>query len=366
MTSANYVTSNTPQLTITCHDDLSITGVSEASVSIAIDADAPANRFERNGEAIAVTAMAACDIICPIGAAITIELVSGDLRVTQITGTLAVVTVNGDAALRDIGPLDVRTVQGDLSVRAAAGNVRIGTVCGDARLKHLGGPVTADRISGDLAAHDLARGATFKHIAGDASFELEFVPGQSYAAQADGDMVLRVNSGGAEFDLSANGEVRNRVPMNNWQSTGHHATGTLGDGAAQVALNANGDLLILPSQATGGFDSSVFSDQAESMIESAMSQMESQLSRVQHELEERWGKNTTGERAAERAKRSAERAQRRAERAAESWGTFFSTGRPAASAEPVSEAERLLVLKMVEANQISIEDAAQLLSSLEG
>jgi hypothetical protein len=362
MTSANYATSNAPQLTITCHNDLSISGASETGVSIAIDDDAPANRVERSGETIAVTAMNSCDVVCPIGAAITIELVGGDLRVTQIKGTLAIVTVNGDAALRGVGPLDVQTVQGDLSVREADGDVRIGTVRGDAKLKHIGGQVTADRISGDLVAHDLDRGAAFNHIAGDASFEIEFAPGQSYAAQADGDIALRINGGGAEFDLSATGDVRSRVPLNNWQSTAHHATGTLGDGAAKVALNANGDLLIVPGKPIGGFDPDIFSDQVESMIESALSQVESQMSRVQHELEEHWGKNTT----VERAKRRAERAQRRAERAAGSWSVSFSTGRPAAPAEPVSEAERLLVLKMVEAGRLSVEDAAKLLSSLEG
>jgi hypothetical protein len=302
-----------------------------------------------------VTAMNSCDVVCPSEAAITIELVSGDLRVTQIKGTLVIVAVNGDATLRGVGLLDAQTVQGDLSVREAEGSVRIGAVRGDAQLKHIGGPVTADRISGDLVAHDLGWGATFNHIAGDASFELTFAPGQSYAAQANGDMTLRVDGGGAEFDLSARGDVRNRVPMNNWQSTEHHATGTLGDGAAQVTLSANGDLLILPGKSTGGCDPNVFSDQVELLIDSAMSQVESQMSRVQHELEERWGKNTT-----------AERAQRRAERAAGSWGAFFSTGRPDASAEPVGEAERLLVLKMVEAGQISVEDAAKLLSLLEG
>lgn len=369
MTSANYTTSNTPQLTITCHNDLTISGTSDSRVTIAIDDDSPANRIERNGETFTVTAMNSCDMACPIGAAITIELVSGDLRVTQIKGTLAIVTVNGDAALRDVGPLDVQTVQGDLSVRDVDGDLRIGTVRGDAKLKHIGGQVTADRISGDLVAQDLDMGAAFNLIAGDASFEIEFAPGQSYAAQANGDIALRINGGGAEFALSAHGDVRSRVPMNNWQSTEHHATGTLGDGAAKVALNANGDLLILPGKSTGGFDPNVFSDQVESMIESAMGQFESQMSRVQHELEERWGKGGAIEKAAERAKRSAERAQRRTERAAGSWGAFFSTGRPsapAAPAEPVSEAERLLVLKMVEAGQISIEDAARLLSSLEG
>ena len=359
MSITNYATSSAPQLTLTCHNDLTISGANDSRITIAIDADAPANRLERNGETFTVTAMAACDVTCPSGAAITIELVSGDLRVTHIKGTLVIVTVNGDATLRDVGPTDARTVQGDLAARGVEGDLRIGTVRGDARLKHIGGPVTADRISGDLVAHDLGQGAAFQHIAGDAAFELAFAPGHSYTAQANGDITLRINGGGAEFDLSAAGEVRSRVLLTDWQSAGHHATGTLGDGAAQVTLKATGDLLILPGQSTGGFDPNIFSDQVGSLIDLALNQFEAQMARTPHNLEEHWGQNATVERRAERAKR-------RAERAAGSWGAFFSTGRPTASAEPVSEAERLLVLKMVEAGQISIEDAAKLLSSLEG
>lgn len=136
-----------------------------------------------------------------------------------------------------------------------------------------------------------------------------------------------------------------------------------------MALNAGGDLLVLPGKSGSGFDAGAFSDQVESLIESAMGQFESQMARVQRELEERWGKNNPLERAAERTKRSAERAQRRAERAAGTWGAFATPPRPPAPpkpAQPVSDEERLLVLKMVESGQITVEEAAKLLASLEG
>ena len=369
MTVANYSTSGSPQLVITCHNDLSVTGSGEANVNIVIADDSPANRIERNGETITITALDSCEIVCPSGASIAIEQVSGDLRVTQIKGTLAIQTVNGDAALRDVGPTAVQMVQGDLSVRDADGDVRIGTVRGDAKLKRIGGQVTVDRISGDLVAQDLDTGAAFNQILGDAALEIEFAPAQVYAANAKGDIALRINGGGAELALKANGDVRSRVPMINWQGNEHQAVGTIGDGSAKVALTAGGDLLILPGKSGSGFDPDVFSDQVESMIGSAMSQFESQMSRVQRELEERWGKNNPLERAAERAKRSAERAQRRVERAAGSWGTSFAPGRPPAPpkpAQPVSDEERLLILKMVESKQISVDEAAKLLASLEG
>jgi hypothetical protein len=369
MTSANYATSNTPHLTITCHNDLTITGGSEPSVEINIDAESPANRIDRNGETITVMATDLCDVTCPTGTSITIELVSGDLRVTQIKGTLAINVVNGDATLRDSGPAEVQAVQGDLSVRDIDGDLRVGTVRGDAKVKRVSGQFTIENVSGDLMAHDLARVATAGNVGGDASLEIEFEAGQTYSARAGGDIVLRIDGGGATFALNAGGDIRSRVPMTNWQGNGQQATGTLGDGSAKVTLMAGGDILILPGK-TGFFDPEGLSDQVESLIESAMGQFESQMTRVQRELEERWGKGSSVEKAAERAKRSAERAKRRAERAAETWGTFFSPGRPpsppAPPDEPVSDQERLMVLKMVEEGKLSVEEASKLLAAMEG
>jgi len=369
MTSTNYATSNTPHLTITCHNDLVISGGAQTSMDINIDDDSPANRIERSGETITVVAMDSCVVTCPIGTSITIELASGDLRVTQIKGTLAINAVNGDAVLRDIGPAEIQTVQGDVSIRDVDGDLRVGTVRGDAKIKRVEGQFSIGRVAGDLVAHDLAGAATFGDIGGDASLEVVFVAGQSYAVHAGGDVVLRIDGGGAELTLNAGGDIRSRVPMISWQGNGHQATGTLGDGSAKVALMAGGDILILPGKVSG-FDADTLSDQVESMIESAMGQFETQITRVQRELEERWGKGGSIEKAAERARRSAERAKKRAERASENWGAFFTPGRPPAPpappSEPVSDQERLMVLKMVEEGKLSVDEASKLLSAMEG
>ncbi len=366
MVSANYTTSSTPHLTIACHNDLSIAGTTDNTVLITIDDDSPPSRIERNGETIVVSARDSCDIVCPANSSITVELVSGDLRVSQIKGTLAIDTVNGDADLRDIGPTMVKTVQGDLSIRDVTGDLRLDTVRGDAKVKRLSGQITIDRVAGDLVAQDLGLGAAFANINGDFALETEFEQGQNYSAKANGDIVVRVIGGGAQFALKSGGDLRSRIPLSNWQGTDRAATGTLGDGSAQVSLVAGGDLLILPSSST--WDADTISDHVESMIESAMSQIESQMSKVQHDIEERWGDRA--EHIAERARRSAERAKRRAERAAGAWGAFAGGSRgPASSApsgEPVTDQERMMILKMVEDGKLTADQAAQLLAAMGG
>jgi hypothetical protein len=366
MTNANYTTSDAPQIKITCHADLQISGAPDNSVVIDIDDDSPASRIERQDDVIQVTAVRDCNIVCPIGTSLTIEHTSGDLRVLQVKGALAVNTINGDAVLHDLGPARVNTVQGDLSLRDVSGDAQIEVVRGDAKLKRIAGNIAIDKIAGDLVAGDLSGGLTVSQVGGDASLQTNLAAGKSYAVKAGGDVILRVEGGGGQFALNCKGDLRVRLPMTNWTGNDRSATGTHGDGSAQVTLIANGDLLVLPASTGAPFDPDVLSEQVEAMIESAMSQFETQMSQVQRDLELRFGKfDKQAEKAAERAARSAERAKRRAERAAGSWG--FTAGRaPAPPSEPITDQERLMILKMVEEGKITADQAAQLLAALEG
>lgn len=368
MTNANYTTSAAPHLTVTCHADLQIVGTADNLVLIDIEDDSPASRVDRQDDIVSVTAKSDCDISCPIGTTLTIEHVSGDLRVTQVTGSLIINAVNGDAALHDVGPAAIKTVQGDLSLRDAGGDVQIDIVRGDAKLKRVAGNAAINKVAGDLVATDLGGGLAIGNVGGDASIETELQAGQSYIAKAGGDVIFRVDGGGGQFAVNCKGDLRVRLPMTNWTGNERSATGTYGDGSAQVTLMANGDLLVLPGKAGTPWDADQISEQVETMIESAMSQFETQMSKVQHDLEQRFGKmDKHTEKAAERAARSAERAKRRAEHAAGSWS--FSFGRPPTPptppSEPVSDQERLLILKMVEEGKIDVDQAAQLLSALE-
>jgi hypothetical protein len=373
MTTTPFATSATPHITVNdCHADLAIIGSPENQVVIEIDDESPATHIERTGETIVVTAMDSCEIVCPASASITVQHVSGDLRVNELKGTLAIDTVNGDVSLRDIGPTMLRNIQGDLSVRDGSGDLRIETVRGDAKVKRVAGNVAIDRVSGDLVTSDLGQNASFGSVNGDISIDTDLKPGQAVMAKANGDIVLRINSGGAQLNLNSRGDLRCRVPVTNWQGNDRSATARLGDGSAAVSLTADGDLLVLPG--SNRWDTDSFSGQVESMIESAMGQFESQMTRIQSDLEKRLGglrgMGDRTERAAERARHAAERAKQRAERAAKSWGTFFTPGRPSAPptppAEPVTDQERLAVLKMVEEGKITADDAAKLLAAMEG
>jgi hypothetical protein len=195
---------------------------------------------------------------------------------------------------------------------------------------------------------------------------------------------------------------------------------TLGDGRTEMRLACSGNISL--SVQSGGFGSAEnesqfdaevagmsaeFSQQISRQIES---QIEAQMESITRQLNEQMSYlsstiNNTGltpeetekimERAREESERATERAQerirlaqekmerkleaarRRAEMKAEaaqrksqpygrsSWNVQWSAPQ-AAPVEPVSDEERLMILKMLEQKKITPEEAEQLLASLEG
>jgi hypothetical protein len=361
MTTAQYETSATPHLTVTCHGDLSIVGSSDQRVLIDFDDDSSASKVDRNGETFVIKSTDDCEIMCPLNSSITIQLASGDLRVMQLTGSLAIESVNGDAKLRELGPVLIKNVLGDLDLRDVEGEAQIDNVRGDALIKHVSGALNINRVSGDLIAEDLNGSTAFNNVGGDVKIETEFVPNQSYNVNAGGDLALHVLGGGAKMNVACKGEIRNRLQMTDWQGNDRAATGVLGDGAATVNLVARGDILLL--SAGGKWNADGISDHVESMIESAMDRFDTEMSRVQKQLEERFGSQ------ADRLRRQTDRAKKRAERSAGSWGSFFASSRGNApstpASEPVTDQERMAILKMVEEKKITADEAAKLLAALD-
>jgi hypothetical protein len=189
---------------------------------------------------------------------------------------------------------------------------------------------------------------------------------------------------------------------------------TLGDGDASLGFSADGNVGLvgrapdweMPEDLGAGFSRSFegftqdIGEQFEHQISAQMEMMEKQLNDQLENLNEALG--TAGlsaeqlrrtreasaratarahekmQRAQEKIRRKIEFAQRRAEhqaRSAErraqprerrSWGFEWPGARPETGSEPVSDEERLMILKMLEQKKISPEEADQLLAALEG
>lgn len=394
----SYETSDAPHITVVrCSGDLSIMGSDQPGVAVLGDEDE--FKVERQGESFTIEADDDCEIHCPSKTSVTIKQANGDLSVQSLEGPLAIEAVNGDVELRDVGPTSLRQVRGDFEVRGVAGELRVESVSGDAKVRQAASAVTLKSVRGDLAARDLEGGAVAEQVSGDVSLSTALAKGKSYRFQAKGDISAKVEvDGGARLTLEG-GDIHCRLPLQILERSARRIVGTLGEGGAELTLQAKGDVSISDRSEGWGPTGEA---QWESQMDAWAQQFEVQMAQMQRQLEERLANIpfVDNEQIARRAQEAAERARRQAERAAErararaerahthaereghkhghrgvgfrmSWPSSppspaQASRPPKPAGEPVSDAERTAILKMVADKKITADEAAKLLSALEG
>ena len=394
-----FDTSTAPHLTVEmCGGDLSVTAADTPRVLVSLSREG--DEAQREGETLRIRAGGDCKITCPPDASVTVEQVGGDLSVRGLKGTLAVQAVGGDVSLRGAGVITLQSAAGDVSASDIGGDLRIEAARGDVEVRRVAGQFIASNVGGSLNAQALGRGFDIS-AACDMSLEVDVRAGESYRARAGCDLTLRVpRDASARFKLSAGGDIGRRIELSDWQGNAHTGQGVLGKGEAEVELIAGGDLMLLPSRAWRDDDFGFNFDAVESQIEAKMEQFERELDIKMAKLGEQIARmaavgtadlearlsRATVERASRHAERAAEHARRQAERAAERARRRTERGsrlhaahisvdipprppRPPAPpkpAAPITEGERLMILRLLEQRKISVEEAGRLLDALEG
>lgn len=416
----------------------------------------------------AVSARVDCEIQVPTTLPLTIRQVAGNLRVKglaaglnaeQIRGNLQlsdvdeaiiaevygntkadavsslklVGTMHGDAGLKAVGAGDLQNVRGNLRAKALE-NLRVSRVGGNLQVKEISGPLDADRVggnallkgvagaltvdqvAGNLVAKDLTGGAKVPRIGGNLTLNGGLGTGCTYHFQADGNATLRLSEeASVHVTLRAKGNLLSSVDLMDRVQDGHTLTGTLGDGGAEIVVEAKGNVMLGGSQAAVGADlGAEISRQVEESLRAidleaigrqVSEEMEAAMSRLRVKLESvEWERiGLQAQHAVERAmdrmqrdmdrmvekaarhqarlERKAERETRRLERLERKLGTQArGQERPSVEVgaqdwpveetaevmepEPDLDEERLSVLRMVEQGQITPEEAEMLLDAL--
>lgn len=441
-------------LRIQADSDAAIKGWDESVIELTLDGDLDECQTQEQDQLLILHCRAAMSVRVPPQIAIHIPQVAGDLSLFDLNNSLSVDAVAGDCALHaGCADVSVSQVHGGLTVENLTGDLQVGQVHSDMRLTHLTGAVTLNQVGGDVRAHHingnlkigLAQGdvrvrgiggrlvveemlGDFKgddlnggmqvSTHGDLVVKTALTPGQSYVGHADGDISMRVPSNSnAHFTLEACGGISTRLLQVAERDSGC-VVGQMGDGEAQVTLQAQGHLSLKPKEAweddTGVFSTDfgladlgeTLSSQIQSQIaqhlsgidmgelartelEKAMRKIESQAGKIERHAEEHARRaqehaRREAERAQERAQRQAERAQREVERAQERaqremerahrrmepgreptrrWNISINTQETSKS--KASPEEQLAILRMLQNGQITAQEAEMLLQALE-
>ncbi len=298
----------------------------------------------------------------PKDAKVNVVKVDGDMSVRGLNGQLDVDFIAGDVALRDVGQVSIGTIESDFNLRGAKGDVHVKSVGGDASIRAVDGDVTITSISDDLAVRDLG-GNLEVDVDDDVVAHLDPKPDQEYSIVA-GDDIMLVLPEDADATLNLSGEkISVNFPGVELDDSSTQSV-ILGEGGAKIDLNA-GTRLLVTTRANAAESADEFGNFAGMMFD---------WGSWGREIGEYWGNfgREMGEHMSQRAQRAARRAERKMRHIAGrrnakmKWTWDLDKMTKASKREPVSEEERMTILRMLAENKITSDEAEQLLSSLEG
>ena len=409
-------TSASPHITLDVMGDLRLKGQDENEVIAKSDNPEDASLDARDDN-IAIRSSGDCTVRVPRMAFVSVQAVRGDAVIKALDGELTIQVVDGSLELRNVGETKIGRVNGDFSAKNVDGNLNIEKVAGNLSSRSVQGDFTGS-TNGDLSFTDVG-GSAKGQADGNIALRFDPAPGHEYEFSARGNLFCRLpDDASVEISVPKASQVRANLP-------GIHASApvqspyalTLGEGDAKLILSADGNVILdthAPEWDMEDFDidlgketegiadtvSQQISDQVESQMRMIEDNLNANLSSLSMRLsnaklsEEQIRK--IEERAREASQRAADRAQERMQRAQQkmeqkmavmqrrmeirnrdreraarhaqrSWSSNIPTPPipPTPTGEPVSEDERLMILRMLEQKKITMEEAEQLLSALE-
>lgn len=325
-----------PEVTLTnIAGDLRLFGWEQNQVRVEASDEKSVQGNQENGR-VTVRANSDCTVRVPRNARLTLQNVSGDARIKSIDGPLTVGQVGGDLTLRQTLAVNVENVGGDVSAKKIGGPLTINSTGSDVSVRGVAGEVVAENVGGDLYLREVSAGARGE-ASGDIILNVDFAPNHTYAFEAGGDILCRISGGSVRLEADSGGEVSVNLPGAKVEGSDNDKTVTLGDGAANVTLEAGGDISITTTsgdpEAMGEFGDHFgdeFGAMAEEFAARIDSQIEAQMAGFEQHLNEQLAhlnlhpgqaniENLTArareadERAREKMQRRSEAAQRRAE-----------------------------------------------------
>ena len=337
-----------------------------------------------------------------------VQSVGGDADLRALGGSTEIVSVGGDLQMRNVSGVKVKSVGGDMSLRTCAGDLLAEGIGGDASLHDVLGDINVV-VGADL----YLRGADFNvqaKVGADAALYLCPEPGKHVNVQAGSDILLRLPPK-SNVELSLVGcddeSIRVDLPGVEPEQVGMVRKVVVGSGGSQINLQAGSEVIVTsrdeewesvaafdPLGREGPFAPGEFPGLSSELHERISRRVEEATRRALEASMRAQERSDQVQRRVDSAMRRAEDKMRTAERKSSHMG--IKVGRfgvtippippipPVAPmspmpptppswggvqkppSEPVSDAERLTILKMLQEKKISIQDAEKLLSALDG
>ncbi|MCZ2126151.1 MAG: hypothetical protein LC099_00060 [Anaerolineales bacterium] len=336
--------------------DLSLVGWE--GEDILLKADNESLSVTQDGDQVSVSCADDLSLRAPKGANVLIERVEGGASIRGVLGNIELKEALGDLSIRDAANVTVGSVGADFSLRGAKGNLFVRQAGAEVAIRDVDGDIRLDSVAEDLALRD-ARGNISANVGEDVALYLKPQAGNSYSIHAGDDILLVMPpKTGATLALSADLIAVEWDGVENEDDSASRVL-TLGDGAAQIALSAGGDIRV-SNRADAGESAADFGNFAGMSMDwsglgEAISRQVSE--RINEKIQQKMGQIE-----------EKMRGRGKTRFASNSWSwSGASKGVPASPPNPkATDEERLMILQMLQDKKISAEDAEKLLAALEG
>ncbi len=348
-----------------------------------------------------------CVLRIPEGSTLEVRQVEGEFSLKSVEGEVSIGSVLGQVILKNCGPVKIKQIEGALTAKQVEGDLTAESVIGPAMVQDVEGALVLPSVEGNLTLKGSVLSLKAK-VLGNAFLRFEPEPGASYQLQSEGYVDCRVPSRvSAKVTLmSEGGTIRVRAAGDKQTVRAERHEFTLGDGNGTIELKAIGrvDFDAASDQRDPDLEFDIDADwvpevaglaeeitqQVTEQIEAQIESLTEQLAGFSSQFEEIGPRGEEAVRRAERKLAATQRnlqrklaaAQRRAERKTqeaarharhtahrshrEGRRSVNVFGTPQAKNDPVSDAERMMILQMVQDKKIGVQEAETLLAALEG
>lgn len=375
MAQNTFITGESPAVNISVNGELFLKGWDRQEISTLPD-HGHSLKIKQEGNTLNIFCLGDCELSIPTKAVVQVDRVGGEAEISDLAGSLTVLRVGGDLSLLRVSQVKIARVGGDLMVQQVQGGLALEKTGGDVVGRDLESAVQVDRAGGDITLQNIS-GPVSAHASGDLEAGFALLGDSHLRAGGDigvhlpenANVTLKITSHGHDITLDVGVETESIEER--------YYEVTLGEGGPVLEMEAGGDVVITDKP----WKKEVLDDFGRDFAERGM-----RFDRIITGAIRRGMRGVNAEQIAEQVARRSEEAARRAEQRLQSsmnrvewslgrrsrWDTMpGAPGVPVPpgsepEAKPVTDEERLMVLRMVQEKKITIEEAEKLLRALEG
>jgi hypothetical protein len=371
---------------VKAHGNLDIRGWEKDEVGITTDINVQRIRHEK--KLLRLLFVEDCELMVPPGCKVIIERASGNARVRNLSEPIVINRVQGDLAVQDLGGVTIARVSDNCLLENIHDNVHISRVGGNLKGKNIQGTIFAERIQDDVRLSGVSGGA---EIRSSGNIELSLLENTDKEIKLNASdkilLHLPVNPDVSLYIRSHDERIELNVGDRHDKINTSHCELTLGSGRQKITVEA-GDKVRVTEEAFEDADIRKLFEELNNLW--TRLKEESAARRENREQETNWeikmvegaariaeetmdGMSEIASQITEDTVRQAEEhvraALKRVEEQIRNLGYDYWSEpvnlKPKRKTSEVTAEERLIVMKMLQENKISVEEADRLLEILE-